>query len=114
MFIIQFITCVNSVTVFSNASISYGVGDFPLSQQSCSYEAIEFSAIVNEKAEKTFLPDEKYLVLYTKSGTVIDLYNSSFISAEETKNKLNDVLTDKNIAVKEYSSIDLLISENRK
>ena len=90
------------------------MGDFPLSQQSCSYEAIEFSAIVNEKAEKTFLPDEKYLVLYTKSGTVIDLYNSSFISAEETKNKLNDVLTDKNIAVKEYSSIDLLISENRK
>lgn len=114
LFIIQFITCINSVTVFSNASINYAVGDFPLSQQTCSYEAIEFSAIVNEKAEKPFLPDEKYLVLYTKSGTVIDLYNSSFLSAEETKNELSDVLTDKNISIKEYSSVDLLISENRK
>ncbi len=113
LFIIQFITCINSVTAFGEDAILYSVGEFPLSQQECSYEAIEFSAIINEKSQSKFLPDEKYLVLYTKSGTVIDLYNSSFISAEEIKNELPHVLAEKNISVKEYKSIDFLIEQNR-
>ncbi len=113
LFIVQFITCINSVTVFNNDFVSYSVDVFPLSQQTCSYEAINFVAVVTEEAEKPFFPDEKYLVFYTKSGTVIDLYNSSFISAKETTDELTDVLIEENIAIKEYKSIDDLLEENR-
>lgn len=113
LFIVQFITCINSVTVFNNDFISYSVDVFPLSQQTCSYEAINCVAVITEEVEKSFLPDEKYLVFYTKSGTVIDLYNSSFISAEEIKNNLTDVLAEKNIALKEYKSTDSLLEDNR-
>ncbi len=114
VFIIQFITCINSVTAFNEKAIFYSVEDFPLSQQTCNYDSIEFAAIITEEAEKgSFLPDEKYVVLYTKSGTIIDLYNSSYISAEETKNEIHSAFSHKNISVKEYKSVDLLLSDNR-
>ena len=38
---------------------------------------------------------------------------TGFISAEEAKNELTDVLAKKNISLKEYKSIDLLFDENR-
>ncbi len=114
LFLVQFITCVNSVTVFGDNAISYSVDDFPLSQQACNYDSIKFAAIINETAEKnSIFPDEKYLVLYTKSGTIIDLYNSSYISAEETKDEILSAFSNKNISVKEYKSLDLLLSDNR-
>lgn len=114
LFLLQFITCINSVTAFTDNGIYYSVDDFPLSQQTCNYDSVEFAAIINETSEgSSFFTDEKYLVLYTKSGTVINLYNSSYISAEETKNEIVSAFSDKNIAVKEYKTIDLLLSSNR-
>lgn len=114
LFLIQFITCVNSVTVFGDKALFYSVDDFPLSQQACSYNSVEFAAIINETAEEnSVFPDENYLVLYTKSGTVIDLYNSSYISVKETINEIFSAFSDNDIAIKEYKSIDLLLSDNR-
>ncbi len=114
LFIIQFITCINSVTVFSDNEIFYSVDDFPLSQQTCNYDSIEIAAIINETAEESsVLPDEKYLVLYTKSGTVIDLYNSTYFSSEESKDDIPSIFFSKNISVKEYKTLESLLAENR-
>ena len=114
LFIVQFITCINSITVFDNNTIRYSQEDFPLSQQVCNYDSIKLIAIINESADdRIFSIDERYIVLYTNSGTVIDLYNSTYLSADEVIKELQPLLKEKNISVKEYTSVDSLLSENR-
>ncbi len=114
IFVIQFITCINSTTVLNDKSFCYSVGDFPLTQSICDYDSIEFAAIITEnESDKLLYPDEKYIVFYTKSGTIIDLYNSTFLSVEEIKVDISQILEGKNIPVKEYKNIDMLLAENR-
>ena len=114
LFIVQFITCINSVTVFNDDLIMYSQDDFPLSQQSCNYDSIKFIATINESAEdKPFSVEEKYIVLYTNSGTIINLYNSTYLTSDEVINEIKPVLKDKSIPIKEYTCVDSLLSENR-
>ncbi len=99
-------TCAFSTTAFYKDSFSYGEGDFPLRQTSCSYESVDYFAIIDGYywGEGQFAEDT-YIAVKTKSGAVIDLYNSTYYRAESIKNH-NDFFKEKGIEIKSFKAIE--------
>lgn len=99
------LTCVFSTTVFYTDSFKYSVEDFPLKQNECEYSSVEYFArvdglVVNEKFVK-----EPYIVAVTKSGAKIDLYNSTYLTADIFEEK-TDFLKAKGLELKEFKTIE--------
>lgn len=103
--VLGLLTCVFSTTAFYENSFKYSVEDFPFSQSECQYSSVEYFAIVDGfKTDKTF-KKEPYVVAVTKSGEKIDLYNSTFLTADIFR-KETDFLQDKGITIKEFKTIE--------
>ncbi len=104
--LIGVLACVFSTTAFYKNSFSYGEGDFPLRQTSCSYESIDYFAIIDGYywGDGKFTK-EKYIAAKTKSGTVIDLYKSTYYDAESFKN-YEDFFKEKGIEIKSFKAIE--------
>ena len=99
------LTCIFSTTVFYANSFKYSVEDFPLKQNECEYSSVEYFArvdglVVNERFVK-----EPYIVAVTKSGEKIDLYNSTYLTAD-IFDKKTDFLKAKGIELKEFKTIE--------
>ncbi len=99
-------TCVFSVTPFYNDRFSYGVDDFPLSQETCRYESVDYFAVVEGYiiGENKFTED-KYIAVKTKSGAVIDLYNSTCFTAE-TFTEREEFFKEKGIEIKKVKTVE--------
>ena len=99
------LTSVYSTTAFFEDSFRYSQEDFPLSQSVCNYESVEYFAIIEGYMVKDKFTEEKYVIARTISGATIDLYNSTYYSADEIlKNK--DFLKEKNIGIKQFKTIE--------
>ena len=104
--IIALFTCVNSTLVLRDSDFLYSTEDFPLSRTSCQYSSIDYVAIVEGYTYKGKFQKDEHIVFVTKSGTIIDVYNSSFFSAEEIKNETENFLKSKGIPFKHPKSLE--------
>ena len=104
--IIVLFTCVNSTLVLRDSDFLYSTEDFPLSRTSCQYSSIDYVAIVEGYTYKGKFQKDEHIVFVTKSGTIIDVYNSSFFSAEEIKNETENFLKSKGIPFKHPKSLE--------
>ena len=104
--IIVLFTCVNSTLVLRDSDFLYSTEDFPLSRTSCQYSSIDYVAIVEGYTYKGEFQIDEHIVFVTKSGTIIDVYNSSFFSAEEIKNETENFLKSKGIPFKHPKSLE--------
>ena len=84
----------------------YSTEDFPLSRTSCQYSAIDYAAAVEGYTYKGEFQKDEHIVFVTKSGTTIDVYNSTFFSADAFKEETETFLKDKGIEIKEVKTID--------
>ncbi len=100
------ITCVFSTAPFYEYYFEYSQEDFPLSQSECMYESIDFIGVIEgfyDKNNKFY--EEKYIVVKTKSGQTIDLYNSTWLSANKfTENE--DFFTEQGIEIKTFKTFE--------
>ena len=103
--ILGLLTCVFSTTAFYENSFKYSVEDFPLKQSECQYSSIEYFAIVDGLKVDQKFKKEPYVVAVTKSGEKIDLYNSTFLTADIFEKK-TEFLKDKGITIKEFKTIE--------
>lgn len=103
--ILGLLTCVFSTTVFYENSFKYHVEDFPLKQSECNYSSIEYFAVIDGFAVNEEFREEPYIVAVTKSGEKIDLYNSTFLTADIFQ-KETEFLKDKGIEIKEFKTIE--------
>ena len=104
--LIMLFTCVNSTLVLRNNDFLYSEEDFPLSRISCKYSSVDYVAIVDGYAYNGEFQEDKHIVFVTKSGSVIDLYNSTFFSSEEFRKETETFLKEKNIEIKEFKTIE--------
>ena len=104
--IITLFTCVNSTLVLRDSEFLYSTEDFPLSRTSCQYSSIDYAAIVEGYTYKGNFQEDKHIVFVTKSGTVIDVYNSTFFSADKFKEETETFLKEKDIEIKNIKTID--------
>lgn len=104
--LIMLFTCVNSTLVLRNNDFLYSEEDFPLSRISCKYSSVDYVAIVDGYAYNGEFQEDKHIVFVTKSGSVIDLYNSTFLSSEEFRKETETFLKEKNIETKEFKTIE--------
>ena len=103
--VLAFVTSINSNTVFYESSFKYTEEDFPISQSELSYDVIDCFAIVEGyEIDGEFVKDP-HVVAITVSDTKIDLYNSSYLSTEEFKEKTEDFLNAKGIEIKQIKTI---------
>ncbi len=104
--IISLFTCVNSTLVLRDNDFLYSTEDFPLSRTSCQYSSIDYAAVVEGYTYKGEFQEDEHIVFVTKSGTTIDVYNSTFFSAETFKKETESFLNDKGIEIKTIKTID--------
>ncbi|MBE6799686.1 MAG: hypothetical protein E7529_00620 [Ruminococcaceae bacterium] len=104
--IIALFTCVNSTLVLRNNDFLYSTEDFPLSRTSCQYSSIDYAAIVEGYTYKGEFQEDPHIVFVTKSGTTIDVYNSTFFSTNKFKQETETFLKEKDIQIKEIKTID--------
>ena len=104
--IIVLFTCVNSTLVLRDSDFLYSTEDFPLSRTSCQYSSIDYVAVVEGYTYKGKFQEDEHIVFVTKSGTIIDVYNSTFFSADAFKEETETFLKDKGIEIKEVKTID--------
>lgn len=104
--IISLFTCVNSTLVLHDNEFLYTTEDFPLSRTSCQYSSIDYAAVVEGYTYKGEFQKDEHIVFVTKSGTTIDVYNSTFFSAEKFKNETERFLKEKGIEIKQIKTID--------
>lgn len=104
--IITLFTCVNSTLVLRDSEFLYSTEDFPLSRTSCQYSSIDYAAIVEGYTYKGNFQEDEHIVFVTKSGTVIDVYNSTFFSADKFKEETETFLKEKDIEIKNIKTID--------
>ena len=104
--IITLFTCVNSTLVLRDNDFLYSTEDFPLSRTSCQYSSIDYAAVVEGYTYKGKFQKDEHIVFVTKSGTTIDVYNSTFFSADAFKEETETFLKDKGIEIKEVKTID--------
>ena len=104
--IIVLFTCVNSTLVLRDSDFLYSTEDFPLSRTSCQYSSIDYVAVVEGYTYKGKFQKDEHIVFVTKSGTIIDVYNSTFFSADAFKEETETFLKDKGIEIKEVKTID--------
>lgn len=96
----------NLTIVFGNDSFSYGEGDFPLSKQTCQYSAVDFVLFTDGYYFENEFRESSGMVIITKSGTQIDLSNSTYLSAEENEKELTEFFKSKGITVKHCKTTD--------
>ena len=104
--IITLFTCVNSTLVLRDKDFLYSTEDFPLSRTSCQYSSIDYAAIVDGYTYKGNFQKDPHIVFVTKSGTTIDVYNSTFFSAYKFEQEAEKFLKEKNIEIKSLKTID--------
>lgn len=104
--IIALFTCVNSTLVLRDSDILYSTEDFPLSRTSCQYASIDYAAVVDGYNYDGKFQEDKHIVFVTKSGTKIDVYNSTFFSVDKFKNETEKFLKEKGIEIKQIKTID--------
>lgn len=104
--LIMLFTCVNSTLVLRNNDFLYSEEDFPLSRISCKYSSVDYGAIVDGYAYNGEFQEDKHIVFVTKSGAVIDLYNSTFLSSEKFLTETESLLKEKNIEIKKCKTIE--------
>lgn len=104
--IITLFTCVNSTLVLRDNDFLYSTEDFPLSRTSCQYSSIDYAAIVEGYTYKGEFQNDPHIVFVTKSGTIIDVYNSTFFSTDKFKKETESFLKEKGIEIKQIKTID--------
>ncbi len=77
------LTSIYSTTVFYEDRMCYSEADFPTSHSICQYSSIEAIALVNGITQNEKFHPQKHIAIVTKSGSVIDLYNSTCLSGED-------------------------------
>lgn len=82
------LSAIFSTAVFYEDGFRYSQADFPLSHQECKYNSVETIALVEGYVENEKFYEQKHIAIVTKSGTVIDLYNSTCLSAEDIMKNL--------------------------
>ena len=103
--VLGFVTSINSTTVFYENSFRYTEEDFPLTQSECQYDVIDYFAIVEGYEYDGKFQKDPHVVAVTKSGSKIDLYNSSYFSTESFKESGSKILADKGIEIKSVKTI---------
>ena len=104
--IITLFTCVNSTLVLRDNNFLYSTEEFPLSRTVCEYSSIDYAAIVEGYTYKGEFQKDEHIVFVTKSGTIIDVYNSTFFSSEKFQKETESFLTEKGIEIKEIKTIE--------
>ena len=104
--IITLFSCVNSTLVLRDNDFLYSTEDFPLSRTSCQYSSIDYAAIVEGYNYNGKFQEDPHIVFVTKSGTTIDLYNSTFLSAEIFKKETESFFKEKGIKIKTLKTTD--------
>lgn len=104
--IISLFTCVNSTLVLRDNDFLYSTEDLPLSRSTCQYSSIDYAAVVEGYTYKGKFQEDEHIVFVTKSGTVIDVYNSTFFSADKFKKETESFLKEKGIEIKALKTID--------
>ena len=94
-----------STTAFYGDSFKYSQADFPLYHEECSYKAIDTIALVEGYMENEKFHEQKHIAIVTKSGTVIDLYNSTCLSGESVIKNIT-FADDHNIKIKTVKTIE--------
>lgn len=103
--ILGLFTSINSTTVFYEDSFKYTEEDFPLTQSECQYDVIDYFAIVQGYEIDGKFYNDPHVVAVTVSGTQIDLYNSTYLTTEQFKEKSADFLTRKGIEIKDIKTL---------
>ncbi len=96
-----------STAVFYEDSFRYSQEDFPLSHQECKYESVDTIALVEGYVQNEKFYEQKHIAIVTKSGTVIDLYNSTCLSGEDIMNNIT-FISDYGIETKTVKTIEEL------
>lgn len=104
--LITLFTCINSTLVLKEESFLYSTEDLPLSRNVCEYNSVDYVAIVDGYTYEGKFQEDKHIVFVTKSGTIIDLYNSTFFSAEDFQEKTESFLKEKEIDFKQIKTMD--------
>lgn len=104
--ILGLLTCVNSTAVFYENSFKYSEEIFPLSQSEINYSAIDYFALIDGYTVDGKFQKDPHIIAVTKSGEQIDLYNSTFFSAEKFKEKSTEFFEDKGIEFKEIKTFN--------
>lgn len=104
--IIALFTCVNSTLVLRDSDFLYSTEDFPLSRTTCQYNSIDYVAVVEGYTYKGKFQEDPHIVFVTKSGTTLDVYNSTFFSADDFKKETESFLKEKNIEIKSLKTLD--------
>ncbi len=99
-------SCVNSTLVLRDNNFLYSTEELPLSRTVCEYSSIDYAAVVEGYTYEGKFQEDKHIVFVTKSGTVIDTYNSTFFSAEEFEKEAASFLEEKGIEIKHLKTID--------
>ncbi len=95
--IITLFTCVNSTLVLRDNDFLYSTEDFPLSRVSCEYSSIDYVALVEGYTYKNEFQKDPHIVFVTKSGTTLDVYNSTFFSADKFREETESFFESKDI-----------------
>lgn len=104
--LIAVFSSVNSTLVLRDNNFLYSTEAFPLSRATCEYSSIDYAAVVEGYNYKGKFNEDKHIVFVTKSGTVIDLYNSTFFSSEEFQKDTGAFLSEKGIEIKKLKTMD--------
>lgn len=104
--ILGLLTCVNSTAVFYENSFKYSEEFFPLSQNEINYAAIDYFALVYGYTVDGKFQKDPHVIAVTKSGEQIDLYNSTFFSAEKFKENSTEFFEEKGIEFKEIKNFN--------
>ena len=108
--IILCISCANSVTPFYEDHFNYATDDFiVLRQEEVNYSSVDYFAVIDGYMYNDEFIEEPYVAAHTKSGTVIDLYNSSYISNEDFEKTYKNLPFEKNIPLKSFKTEDDLL-----
>lgn len=103
--VIGVFTSIFSATPFYNDGFGYSETDFPTSHRYCEYKSVEYIAYINGYNSNGKFYESPYIAVKTKSGAVIDLYNSTGLTAKTFKENAG-ALTEKGIEIKEFDTIE--------
>lgn len=98
--------CFNSTLVLRNNDFLYSTESLPLSRETCEYSSIDYVAVVEGYNYDGKFQKDPHIVFVTKSGIKLDVYNATFFTADEFKDKTESFFEEKNIEIKNLKTID--------
>lgn len=104
--IVLVLTSVNSTSAFFRDGFSYSTDDFPLSKSYCEYSSVDYAAVVEGYLYEGEFTEDPHIVFVTKSGEKLDLYNSTFFSAERFEKEASPILKEKGIETKHFKTLE--------